>query len=95
MDVESLRKRVRELEDLVARLRDENAKLRQAASSRPSAGVQPAAGAGIRTSPPSADGVTYRMSGTGKRHNSGCRYYSSKGRICGPSDGVACKICGG
>jgi endonuclease YncB( thermonuclease family) len=31
-----------------------------------------------------------------KRHNSGCRYFkNSKGRSCGPNDGVACKICGG
>ena len=31
-----------------------------------------------------------------KRHNSGCRYYSnSVGRLCGPNEGVACKICGG
>jgi endonuclease YncB( thermonuclease family) len=31
-----------------------------------------------------------------KRHNSGCKYYkNSKGHSCGPSDGVACKICGG
>lgn len=33
---------------------------------------------------------------SGKRHNSKCRYYqNSKGRLCGPNDGVACKICGG
>jgi endonuclease YncB( thermonuclease family) len=31
-----------------------------------------------------------------KRHNSGCRYFkNSKGRSCGPNDGVACKVCGG
>jgi hypothetical protein len=31
-----------------------------------------------------------------KRHNSKCRYYKSgKGRPCGPTEGVACKICGG
>ena len=96
VDVESLQIRIRELEDLVVRLRDENAALRLAASSLPAATtVQPATGAGIVTTPPSADGVTYRMSSTGKRHNSRCRYYSSKGRDCGPSDGVACKICGG
>lgn len=92
-DVESLRNRVRELEDLVSRLRDENAALRQAASKQPVA--QSAAGADPRITPASADGVTYRMSSTGKRHNSRCRYYNSKGRDCGPSEGVACKICGG
>ena len=31
-----------------------------------------------------------------KRHNSKCRYYGSgKGRSCGPTEGVACKTCGG
>jgi hypothetical protein len=31
-----------------------------------------------------------------KRHNSSCRYYgTTKGRSCGPNDGIACKICGG
>jgi len=31
-----------------------------------------------------------------KRHNKNCRYYkNSKGRFCGPNDGIACKICGG
>ena len=31
-----------------------------------------------------------------KRHNQNCRYYkNSKGHVCGPNDGVACKICGG
>lgn len=95
VDVESLRKRVRELEDLVVRLREENANLRQAAAARPVASESPATGASTRPSTPSSDGLTYRMSSTGKRHNSRCRYYSSKGRDCGPSDGVACKICGG
>lgn len=95
VDVESLRVRVRELEDLVARLREENATLRQATTSRPAAAVQPAPAAGVRPSPPAADGVKYRMSSSGKRHNSRCRYFSSQGRDCEPSDGVACKVCGG
>jgi len=31
-----------------------------------------------------------------KRHNPSCRYYkTSKGRPCGPNDGIACKLCGG
>jgi hypothetical protein len=33
---------------------------------------------------------------SGKRHNKNCRYYkNSRGHICGPKDGIACKICGG
>ena len=36
----------------------------------------------------------YSRSSTGKRHNSGCRYYDAS-KPCGPGDGVPCKICGG
>lgn len=33
---------------------------------------------------------------TKKRHNSGCRYFKkSNGRMCGPNEGIACKVCGG
>jgi len=37
------------------------------------------------------------ISSTGKRHNSGCRYYGKgKGHLTSnPAEGVACKICGG
>jgi hypothetical protein len=42
-------------------------------------------------------GLTHWLTlSSSKRHNSGCRYFkSSKGRSCGPNDGVACKTCGG
>jgi len=39
-------------------------------------------------------GSGYSISKTGKRHNSGCRYYNSS-YSCGPNDGIACKVCGG
>lgn len=39
-------------------------------------------------------GLSYTISSTGKRHNSRCRYYGS-GSPCGPTAGVACKICRG
>ena len=42
-----------------------------------------------------SDALTYRLSKTGKRHNSKCRYYYSKGRSCSKDEGVACKVCGG
>lgn len=34
---------------------------------------------------------------SGSRHNSSCRYYKNtkQGRVCKPSDGKACGICGG
>ena len=39
----------------------------------------------------------YWISGTGKVHNSGCRYYGSsdKGRYTDKPQGVNCKVCGG
>lgn len=33
---------------------------------------------------------------SGKRHNSSCRYFkNSNGKLCGSTEGVACKVCGG
>jgi len=58
--------------------------------------------------PPAAPAVRHDDGGTqgtlthwitnssGIRHNSSCRYFrNSKGRMCGPSEGVPCKLCGG
>lgn len=96
-DAEGLRTRIRELEDLVARLREENASLRRGAAPA----IQPAlsgAAAGARatpSSPPATEGGGYRISSTGKRHNSRCRYFNSAGRAGSANEGVACKICGG
>jgi hypothetical protein len=97
VDAEGLRTRIRELEDLVARLREENANLRRGAAPA----IQPAvsgaaAGASATSTPPSAtDGGGYRISSSGKRHNSRCRYFNSAGRAGSANEGVACKICGG
>jgi hypothetical protein len=96
VDAEGLRTRIRELEDLVARLREENASLRRGVAPA----IQPAVGgaAGARatpSSPSSADSGGYRISSTGKRHNSRCRYFNSAGRAGSANEGVACKICGG
>lgn len=102
VDIASLQKRITELEDLVARLREENANLRKAGTpavpAAPQPLVTPGASSGTRSGnsvAPAASGMGYKLSSTGKRHNSRCRYFSSAGRACGPSDGVACKICGG
>lgn len=102
-DVAALRKRILELEALVERLRGENAELRkhgQTVPTEPSPSVRPAPAirpsTGISNSPePTAATGGYKLSTTGKRHNSRCRYYSSAGRACGPTEGVACKVCGG
>ena len=87
--------RVLELDELVARLREENATLRRAAGSAPAS--QPAvSGVSLTTgATPSETGMSYRISSTGKRHNSRCRYYSSNGRAGTANEGVACKVCGG
>ena len=101
MDTESLQSRVRELEDLVARLREENASLRKGGSSggvgsspaTPDVAAKLSNDAG--TSKPAAATGSYKLTSSGKRHNSRCRYFSSAGKECGPTEGVACKICGG
>ena len=44
----------------------------------------------------SAENTHWLTTGSGIRHNSGCRYYrNSKGRACSQDEGRACKICGG
>lgn len=47
-------------------------------------------------STPAAETGYWLTISSGKRHNSSCRYYqTTKGRPCGPNEGIACKICGG
>jgi endonuclease YncB( thermonuclease family) len=61
----------------------------------------PSVGGNPNLAPPSGSGSKAAMSywittKSGKRHNSGCRWYEkSKGRACTATEGVACKICGG
>jgi hypothetical protein len=97
--------RIRTLEAKVRALEDENARLRRevagaspvppAAAPMPAVSPRPIVPRTVApTAPAPADAAAYTMSSTGKRHNSRCRYYGT-GRACGPSDGVACKICGG
>lgn len=63
-------------------------------ASTPQKAVGPAPAAGSQSTAPR--GGSFWLSSTGKRHNASCRYYGSgKGRSCGASDGVACKVCGG
>lgn len=83
------------LEARVKALEEENAQLRRqlAQSSRqgtPAPALSPAPG---KPAPAAVSG-SFTISSTGKRHNSNCRYFGS-GKPCGPTDGVACKICGG
>jgi hypothetical protein len=89
-DVESLLRRIGELEARVAQLQQENDSLRR------SPATQQPQGASVRSNTPqnSVEGTKYTVSSTGKRHNSRCRYFGS-GRPAGPNDGVPCKICGG
>jgi len=97
-DVEGLRARVRELEDLVVRLREENAGLRHGATPVvPTAGGGTSPGARPTSAPSAGDGGVggYKISNTGKRHNSRCRYFNSAGRAGSATEGVACKVCGG
>jgi hypothetical protein len=95
-DVDALLRRVAELEAKVSQLQQENESLRRQAVATPSirqpSGAQSLTPQGSTTQP--ATGASHTISSTGKRHNSGCRYFGS-GRACGPTDGIACKICGG
>lgn len=98
-EVAALRARVRELEELVARLRAENAAMRQTPAVPAVSAGGGAAATGVArpggVAEPAAVASGYRLSSTGKRHNSRCRYFLSNGRACGPDEGVACKVCGG
>lgn len=93
--------KIKELEALVERLREENSALRKqiAGQTPPSVAPQPAltrpsVAPGIAPSPAPASG--FWISGTGKRHNQRCRYYGTgAGHTGSASEGVACKICGG
>jgi len=97
-DVDALLRRIAELEAKVSQLQQENESLRRQAVASPTptyrspSGAQSLTPSGSTTQP--AAGGSYTISSTGKRHNSGCRYFGT-GRSCGPTDGIACKICGG
>jgi hypothetical protein len=44
----------------------------------------------------SAEQTHWLTLSSGVRHNSTCRWFkNSKGRMCGPDEGRACKVCGG
>jgi hypothetical protein len=96
-DVDTLLQRIAELEGKVSHLQQENESLRRQAVASPTPAHRTSEGSSF--SPPGSPtkatvGGSYSLSSTGKRHNSGCRYFGS-GRSCGPTDGIACKICGG
>jgi hypothetical protein len=55
---------------------------------------------GARTNQVSAEAESqlthWLTTSSGKRHNSHCRYFkTTEGRLCGPDEGKACKLCGG
>lgn len=100
-DTDALLRRVAELEAKVSQLQQENEQLRRQVVSGssttpayrpPTTGVQSLTSSGGSSEPSAA--TQYTISSTGKRHRAGCRYFGS-GRSCGPTDGIACKICGG
>ncbi len=99
-DPQKLAARITELEATVESLRRDNAALRQQLTQTNSqtspAPVTQSSGVTSSSSATTAQntGLSYTRSSTGKRHNSNCRYFGS-GSPCGPTDGVACKICGG
>jgi hypothetical protein len=95
---------VAQLEARIAALEAENRELRRRLAEAGTAPARPAAAAPLAPTPPGSarnlsatgdpGGLSYSISTTGKRHNSRCRYYNPK-FPCAPSQGVACKVCGG
>jgi hypothetical protein len=105
-ELSKLKRRVSELEALVSSLREENATLRKKGTSEvgsntnstapsPSQSSTPGTTTTANPPQPASSSLSYKLSKTGTRHNSRCRYYNSNGSTCGPNDGVPCKICGG
>jgi hypothetical protein len=57
---------------------------------------QPVAMPSETTESESDSGAYWLTTSSRKRHNEKCRYYkTSKGRSCGPNEGVPCGVCGG
>ena len=45
---------------------------------------------------PDKENDEHWLSGSGKRHNSSCRYFKTgNGRLCTDKEGAPCKVCGG
>ena len=92
----TLKNRVTELEALVATLREENANLRKGgAGGKPTATSPSKETAKTPATPGETTVLTYKLSSSGKRHNSRCRYFKSAGEACSATDGEPCKVCGG
>lgn len=90
-----------QLRKQLEQLKKENQELRQSltqapanAQPQPIASVMPATTA---SSASSGQELAYWLTtSSSKRHNSRCRWFhNSKGRRCGPNEGIACKQCGG
>lgn len=96
-DTEAMARRIAELEAKVAQLQTENESLRAQRVATPAPTYRPSGVNSFSSGGASTTGATsqnHTISSTGKRHNSNCRYFGT-GRACSPSEGIACKICGG
>jgi hypothetical protein len=103
--VDELQKRIQILTAENEALRKENESLRKLAPGAGKDFLRMPAGSGTVEQRPNLTGPSataaaqkryWLTTSSGKRHNSGCRYFeTSKGRACNSSDGVACKACGG
>ncbi len=88
---------IAQLEARIAALESENRELRRRLAQSPATppAAAPAAPAARALTPSREPGaLSYSISSSGKRHNSRCRYYNP-GFPCAPTQGVACKVCGG
>lgn len=80
----------------IERLTQENALLREERrATAPERRFAAESSNGLRTAPEVTLSHWITLS-SAKRHNSRCRYYhNSRGRMCRPDEGVACRLCGG
>jgi hypothetical protein len=101
-DLQTLKLEVERLKKLVVQLQTENQQLRRLLAEPRAVNM----GESQVPPTPSRSAVSSALAGqetgcwltasSNKRHNSTCRYFkATKGRSCGPDEGIPCKICGG
>jgi len=96
-DTDAIARRIAELEAKVTQLQAENEALRAQRVATPAPTYRPSGANSLSSGGSTSTGAasqSHSLSSTGKRHNSNCRYFGT-GRACSPSEGIACKICGG
>jgi len=88
-DIATLQSQVTELKGTIDSLRRDNAALRLQLEAKPQSTEKERTNKTENVS-------SFWISDSGKRHSANCRYYKTcKGHDGAPTEGVACKLCGG